>query len=68
MEDSAKAVIEKYGYIDTNGRPSLYCTVTSIPNAQRLFLSVTDDFSKLCHEDETLIAQWAMNDLVDRYI
>ena len=33
-----RELIERYGYVDTNGRPSLYCTVNSKPNNQGLFL------------------------------
>ena len=32
-----KEVIETYGYLDTNGRASLYCTVNSKPNNQGIF-------------------------------
>ena len=38
-----KDVIKEYGYIDTNGRSSLYCTVNSRPNNQGLFLKVEEN-------------------------
>lgn len=60
-----KGLIQKYGYIDANGRPSLYCTVTSKPNNQGLYLKVVEDESvSLYHVDGTPIAKWRSEDLV----
>lgn len=60
-----KGLIQKYGYIDANGRPSLYCTVTSKPNNQGLYLKVVEDESvSLYHVDGTPIAPWRSEDLV----
>ena len=53
-----RELIERYGYVDTNGRPSLYCTVDSKPNNQGLYLKVEDDAVRLYHVDNTRVAEW----------
>ena len=62
-----KDVIKEYGYIDTNGRSSLYCTVNSRPNNQGLFLKVEEEMVRLYHVDKTLIAQWSGEGLIDTF-
>lgn len=62
-----KELIEKYGYVDTNGRPSLYCTVNSKSNNQGLYLKVEDDTIRLYHVDHTLIAEWLGEVITDRF-
>ena len=52
-----RELIEKYGYIDTNGRPSLYCTANSKPNNQGLLVEVEQDVVRLYHVDGTLVAE-----------
>lgn len=63
-----RELIEQYGYVDTNGRSSLYCTVNSKPNNQGLYLKVEEGSVRLYHVDNTLIAQWSGTDLIDRFI
>ena len=53
-----KELIEKYGYVDTNGRLSLYCGVNSKPNNQGLCLKVESGLVRLYYVDGTLIAEW----------
>ena len=60
---SQRDLIEKYGYIDTNGRPSLYCTVNSKVNQQGLYLKIEEEAVGLYHVDKTFIAQWRGEDL-----
>lgn len=60
-------VIEKYGYVDTNNRPSLYCTVNTSPNNQGFFLKVEQESVRLYHLDGSLVAQWLGVDLVSRF-
>ena len=62
-----KAVIDEYGYIDANGRPSLYCIVNSTPNNQGLFLRVEEEMVRLYHVDKTLIAHWPGEGLIDTF-
>lgn len=62
-----KAVIDEYGYIDANGRPSLYCIVNSTPNNQGLFLKVEEEMVRLYHVDKTLIAHWPGEGLIDTF-
>ena len=60
-------LIERYGYVDTNGRPSLYCTVDSKPNNQGLYLKVEEDIVRLYHVDNTCIAEWLGEVVIDRF-
>ena len=53
-----RQLIATYGYVDTEGRPSLYCTVSIRPNNQGLFLRVGRSDIKLYQLDKTLIAEW----------
>ena len=62
-----RELIERYGYIDTNGRPSLYCTANSNPNNQGLFVKVEQDAVRLYHVDRTLVAEWSGERLIDRF-
>lgn len=62
-----KEVIDEYGYIDANGRPSLYCIVNSTPNNQGLFLKVEEEMVRLYHVDKTLIAHWPGEGLIDTF-
>lgn len=60
-------LIETYGYIDTEGRLSLYCTVNSRPNNQGLYLKVGTETVELRHENNTLIAEWQGKNLIDTF-
>lgn len=62
-----RELIEKYGYIDTNGRPSLYCVANSKANNQGLFVEVEQDVVKLYHVDGCLVAEWTGERLIDRF-
>ena len=62
-----REVIEKYGYIDTNGRPSLYCTANSKPNNQGFLAKVEQGAVRLYHLDGSLIAEWPGERLIDRF-
>lgn len=60
-------IVEKYGYVDKNGRPALYCTVNNNPNPQGLYLSIdtVDNVMLLNHSDKVLLAQWKMEHLIE---
>lgn len=60
-------LIEKYGYIDTNNRPSLYCKVNTKSNNQGLSLKVEKENVRLYFLNETLIAEWTGDRLIDRF-
>ena len=62
-----RELIERYGYEDTHGRPSLYCTVNSKPNNQGLYLNVEEGSVRLYHVDGTLVAQWPGTVLIDTF-
>ena len=62
-----KQLIEKYGYVDTNGRPSLYCTANSKPNNQGLFVKVEQETVRLYHLNGSLVAEWPGESLIDRF-
>ncbi len=52
-------LIEKYGYVDTYGRPTLYCTVNTTPNYHGLRLKVAENTVRLNYVDDTPIALWS---------
>lgn len=62
-----REVIEKYGYIDTNDRPSLYCTVDTRLNNQGLSVKVEEENVRLYFLNKTLIAEWPGDRLIDRF-
>ena len=62
-----REVIETYGYLDTNGRPSLYCTVNSKPNNQGFFLRVEDEGVRLYHLGGHEVAHWAGDRLMEAF-
>lgn len=62
-----KELIEKYGYIDTNDRPSLYCTVDTRVNNQGLSVKIEQDNVRLYHLDGNLIAEWKGETLIDTF-
>ena len=64
---SQRELIQEYGYEDTNGRPSLYCTVESRPNNQGLYLKVEEEAIRLYHVNNTLIAEWPGEILIDTF-
>lgn len=61
-------VIDRYGYVDTNGRHSLYCMASSLPNNQGLYTRVGDRKVTLHHIDGTIIAEWLGQTLIERFI
>ena len=63
-----RELIEKYGYIDTNGRHSLYCTVDTRTNNQGLFVKVEQENIRLYHLDGSLIAEWHGERLIKTFI
>ena len=62
-----RKLIETYGYIDTEGRSSLYCTVSTLPNSQGLFLRIEQGSIRLYQLDKTLIAEWHGEHLVSAF-
>ena len=62
-----RELIEKYGYIDTNDRPSLYCTVDTRVNNQGLFVKVEHENVRLYHLDGNLIAEWMGERLIETF-
>lgn len=62
-----RELIEKYDYVDTNRRPSLYCTANSKPNNQGLFVKIEQETVRLYHLDGTLVAEWPGERLIDRF-
>ena len=62
-----RELIEKYGYEDANGRPSLYCTVNCNPNQQGLYLKIEEDALRLYHVDNTLVGEWLGDVLIDTF-
>ena len=60
-----REVIKQYGYIDKKGRPALHCTVNSKPNNQGLYLKVEEDNLRLYHVDNTILAEWSRELVID---
>lgn len=62
-----RELVETYGYVDTNGRPSLYCTVNTRPNNQGLYVKVEEEAVNLYHLDGSLVAAWPGERLIDTF-
>ena len=61
-------VIKQYGYIDCEkNRPALYCTPGSKPNRQGLYLKVEEENVRLYHVNNTLIAEWPGEALINAF-
>ena len=60
-------VIKRYGYIDEKGRLALKCFVRSSPNNQGLYLQVGDDGFRLHNTDGSLIAEWPIQVVLQRF-
>lgn len=67
-----KEVIDQYGYIDDDGRPSLYTTVSAIePNAQGFQLTVSKDATSLSltHvSSQSVLATWDLFYIVGKFV
>jgi hypothetical protein len=61
-------IVNKYGYLNSQGKRALQVTLSSKPNAQGLFLAMSntgsdvENFAKL-EDQETSVVVWAMDDL-----
>ncbi len=62
-----KCLIEEYGYVDTLGNPTLYCTVSKTPNYHGLFLKVSGNTVRLNHVDKTFVAQWTEDAVIETF-
>lgn len=60
-------LILEYGYIDSKGRRSLYCTVSNRPNPQNLYTVLMENKFCLFHTSGKLIAEWRIESLVDAF-
>ncbi len=60
-------VINRYGYIDNNGRPSLYSTVSVSANSLGFYVRVENESLKLRHVDGKALAEWDGNTLIGRF-
>ena len=60
-------VIAKYGYMDTNGRNSLYCLVSSKPNNQGFYTRIEDNGVSLLNVDGEFVAEWRGQTLIERF-
>lgn len=69
---SASELLDRFGYLDANGRHSLYVTVTHRPNRQQLFLRVDDQdltLENLAGDPENVtepVTMWPMESLRER--
>ena len=59
--------IQTYGSQDKNGRLGLYYTMRLRPNSAGLFLLVEEEHVSVRSVDGTLIAQWALSDIENRF-
>lgn len=60
-------VLKKYGYKDSKKRKALKCFVRVKPNAQGLYLKVTNKSLQMYHNDKTLIAEWEATKLLQYF-
>lgn len=60
--------IRKYGTPDENGRLGMYFTLSAKPNPAGLFVHVEGETISVRHKpDETIIAEWQIQTLVNRF-
>ena len=67
-----KEIVERWGYVDDNGRPALYTTVSARqPNRLGFQLSVSDDATSLVMKhvpSETPLATWDLFHIVGKFV
>lgn len=65
---TALELVETFGYLDSSGRQSLYCTTSNRPNPQSLYLVVEDDGSVKCMSAKaaTEVVRWDLTSLEHR--
>lgn len=60
------SALEKYGYLDPDGRIAMYHLLKNKANSHGLFLSVNDTEVSVQHTDGNLIAKWSLEELAKR--
>lgn len=60
--------IRTYGTPDKDGRLGLYFTMSTTPNGSGLFLHLETETISVRHIDGTLIAEWQLEQLADRFM
>jgi hypothetical protein len=61
------AAIEKYGYIDKNGRGAMYHLLECNANSHGLFVAVSDNEIMIKHTDGNLIVKWDLKNVAQKY-
>jgi hypothetical protein len=59
--------VKQYGSFDRDGRKGLYYTMSLKPNSAGLFLDVQKDYIAVRHISGTIIVQWFLEQLADRF-
>ncbi|MHC6202952.1 MvaI/BcnI family restriction endonuclease [Breznakiellaceae bacterium SP9] len=59
--------VKQYGSLDKDGRQGLYYTMSRTPNSAGLFLHVTDSGISVRHISGSIIAEWQMITLSERF-
>lgn len=59
--------VKKYGSLDKDGRQGLYYTMSRTPNSAGLFLHVTDNDISVRHISGSIIAEWQIITLSERF-
>ena len=60
--------IKKHGTPDKDGRLGLYFTMSPTPNGAGLFLHIEKDKISVRHISGTIIAEWELSSLADRFV
>jgi len=60
--------VKKFGSLDKNGRQGLYYTMSLKPNSAGLFLLVENDSISIRHISGTIVVEWLLEALVNRFI
>lgn len=60
--------VRKYGTPDDTGRLGLYFTMSLTPNAAGVFLKMEGDRLQVRHVDGTVIAQWELGKISERFM
>jgi len=64
---NAMEAVNVYGTPDRNGRIGLYYEVTKNPNSAGLYMIYDEENLYIRHLDGSLVVQWKLDDIVDRF-
>lgn len=60
--------VRRYGSYDATGRLGLYYTLGFQPNSAGLFVDVDEMMLRVCHVEGTVVVQWSLDAIVERFM